>query len=342
MESWIATMCRKAARQQVVLWLVVLAVGVAIVAMNWRYVRNFFAGPYAMDGAALSAVSNAATTPRYFVAVQPTDVLDTGIQETTTTTENGQATGSYVSAGFYGVKVGDRFLIVKSASKPTGRITGALDTVPTELTSDLFTGADGQDLQQHCYPFYMDASSDFRENGYIGCVVAALLALLLWFFGRRSLARMLNPESHPLVKRVSQWGDLQLISHQVESELNDVRLSAGSVRVTDNFAVEKSLLSFDLYRLHDLLWGYEKIVRRRVYFVIPAGKSYAAVLKFYGGNLQVSASEAKVRELLKYVAGRAPWAVFGYTEQLNTLFSKQTAEFTRAVEARREETAAKA
>jgi hypothetical protein len=342
MEPWIVAMCRKAARRQVVVWLVVLAVGVAIVALNWRYVRNFFAGPYSVDGPALAAIGNAATAPRYFVAITATEALDTGIQETTTTTENGEATGSYVSAGFYGVKVGDRFLIVKSASKPTGRITGALDTFPPDLTSDLFTGPDGQDLQQHCYPFYMDASSNFRKNGYIGCVVAALLVLLLWFFGRRSLARMLNPESHPVVKRVSQWGDLQLMSHQVESELNEVRLRAGSVRITDNFAVEQSLLGFNLYRLHDLLWGYEKIIRRRVYFVIPVGKSFAAVLKFYGGNLEVSASEARVTELLKYLAGHAPWAIFGYTDQLDTLFSKQTAEFTRAVEARREELAAKA
>lgn len=342
MEPWIVAMCRKAARRQVMVWLVVLAVGLAIVAMNWRYVRNFCARPYAMDGPALSAVSDAATMPHYFVAVMAGDAVDTGVHETTTTTENGQTTGSYVSARFYAVREGDRYLIVKSATQPAGRMVGALEPIPYDLASDLFPPTlDGQTAEQHCYAFYLDAASDFREPGYIGGGVAAVLALLLWFFGRRSLGRMLHPESHPVVKRASQWGDLQLVSHQLESELNDVRLSAGSVRVTDNFAVEKTLFTFDLYRLNDLLWGYEKVTKKRVNF-IPAGKSYAAVLKFYGGNLQVSASEAKVTELLKYLAGRAPWAVFGYSDQLNTLFTKQTAEFARGVEARREALAAKA
>ena len=337
MEPWIVSMCRRTAQRQVVAWLLVLGVFLSVIAVNGRYVRNFFGGPYAMDGRALAAVGNADAAPQYFVALMPTDVLDTGIQETTTTTENGQTTGSYVSAGFYAAKVGESYLIVKTGSKPAGRIVGELNNFPQDLAAQLFSGSDGQVIKQHCYPFYVDASSEFRAGGYVGAGVLLVLVLLLWVFGRRSLARMLRPESHPLVARVSNWGDIHLISHQVESELREgASFSTSAVRFTENFAVQKSLLSFDVYRLNDLLWAYQKVTQHRVNF-IPTRKTYAAALKFYGGNLEVQASKESVQDLLAHLAARVPWAVFGFSDDLKKAFAKETAGFCRAVEKRHEE-----
>ena len=52
-----------------------------------------------------------------------------------------------------------------------------------------------------------------------------------------------------------------------------------------------------------------------------------------------TAPEAKVRDVLAYAAGRAPWAVVGYTKELAEQFNKNTQQFCRAVETKRRELA---
>ena len=126
-------MCRKRARRQTLTWVLALLFGVTFVFSNYRYVRNFIEGPYAFEPDAMAHITDAETTPDYFVSVVGEKVFDTGIQEVTTTTRNGVKEGTRVSAGYYAFVVGDRLLIVKSANQPPNRISGEL----TPFTSDL-------------------------------------------------------------------------------------------------------------------------------------------------------------------------------------------------------------
>jgi hypothetical protein len=54
---------------------------------------------------------------------------------------------------------------------------------------------------------------------------------------------------------------------------------------------------------------YKLVTQRRVNF-IPAGKTYAAVLVFNGGTVEVPGNQARADESLPYGALRAPWAIF--------------------------------
>jgi len=106
-------MCRKRARRQALVWLLVFLGGIVFVWSNGRYVRNFVQGPFAIQPAALAQITDVDAAPEYFVSVNSDKVLDTGIQEITTTTRNGAEESSYVSAGYYAVVLGNHFLIVK-------------------------------------------------------------------------------------------------------------------------------------------------------------------------------------------------------------------------------------
>jgi hypothetical protein len=347
MDPWIVAQCRRACWHQVMAWLVTLAVGLAFLGFQARYLRNFFAGPYAMDEAALTATGDPATAPRYFVKVTPANVLDTGIQETTTETENGTPTKTYVSSQFWAARMGHHLLIVRSKAKPGAQITGQLEPMPDYLAQELFTGTNATLMEQVTYPLVLDTQG-FRKEGYIILAVAAVFLWLMWVFIRRSLRYASDPWKHPAIVRAAKWGDAHLISAEVERDLQEAtRFSAHGITLADHYVVTNTFFRFNVFRMHDLLWAYKKITKRRVNFIIPAGKEYDAVLKFYGGEiafrkLGYGHREEKVEEVLKWAAERAPWAVFGYSDQLNTLFTKQTAEFVRAVEARREQMAAKA
>ncbi len=336
METWIIRLCRETSRRQVIAWAFALTAGVLFLIANARYVANFIRGPYPLRSAELAQISDIETTPRYFVSVHADKIMDTGIQEVTTTTENGVKEGSYVSAGYYAVLVGERYLIVKSTTKPSAQIVGQLSSFPTDLSGQLFSGADGRELRSACYPFYLE-SEGFRYPGYWGIGIGIVFLLLFFRYGRPAWLHLRDINRHPAVRRLNQWPDPIGISVQAEREMNNgVRYRANGVFITDQYLILKRFFAFNLLRFEDLVWAYKKVTKRSVNF-IPTGKDYAAMLVFYGGSQSFPASQTIVEEVLTFASKRAPWAALGYSKELNDLFRKQTNAFCQAVEARRNE-----
>jgi len=116
--------------------------------------------------------------------------------------------------------------------------------------------------------------------------------------------------------------------------------AGGGWRLGDTYLIRSRFFSFDLLRLRDLIWGYKKVTKHSVNF-IPTGKTYQAILHCYGGNAAVPAKEARVNEVLQFAQQRAPWAVFGFSDQLAKIWSKEQVEFLKQVEVRRQEWQAK-
>ncbi|MFZ3200350.1 MAG: DUF6709 family protein [Candidatus Acidiferrales bacterium] len=342
MDSWIAQMCRATSRRQFFAWFFILAAGIVFVAFNARYVRNFVEGPFPFQADDLAQITDANTAPHYYASVAGDQVIDTGIQEVTTTTENGAETGKYVSAGYYAFVVGNHVLIVKSAGKPGGKVAGELKPIPSDLSGQLFSDADGQQLQGETYPFYLDTEG-FRYPGYWAIAIGCVFLPLFVRFGGRAWVRWQDVSKNPVMKRVSeQWGDVMGVSVDAERELSaGVVYKSGGIFLTDKYTVEKGFFRFNIFRFRDLLWAYKKVTQRRVNF-IPTGKSYEAVLVFYGGSKQFSGPETKIHEVLTYASSKAPWAVIGYSKEIADAFNKHTTEFCQAIEARRRDLASAA
>ena len=335
MESWIAKMCTVTSRRQFFAWFFLLCAGIVFLALNSRYIVNFVKGPFPLQADDLTGIKDADAAPHYYTSVVGDKVIDTGIQQITTTTENGRKTGEYVSAGYYAFLVGNRALIVKSARKPDSKIAGELKPIPADLSAQLFSGEDGQQLREDTYPFYLDTEG-FRYPGYGVIAIGCLFLVLFVHFGGRAWTRWQDVNKHPVLKRVvEQWGDVIGTSVDAERELNTSVLHRSSgIFITNNYVIQNDFFGFNIFRFPDLLWAYKKVTQRRVNF-IPTGKTYEAVLVFYGGAKTFSASEGKVQDVLAYASNKAPWAVFGYSKELADIFSKRTREFCQAVEARR-------
>ena len=334
-------MCKRRARRQIFAWVLTLLAGITFVFSNSRYVRNFVEGPYKLPPDDLAQITDAETAPRYFVSVVSDKILDTGIQEVTTTTRNGVKEGSRVSAGYYAFVVEDRFLIVKSATKPPERIDGELIPFPPDLSSRLFAGVDGREFQNHSYPFYLE-SEGFRYPGYWAIGIAWVFFGLFWKYGRPAWIQLKDINKHPVVKRVEQWGDPIGTSVNVQRELSSsVLYKSNGILITNNYVVRRRFFAFNVFRFDDLLWAYKKVTQRRTYF-IPTGKSFAGIMIFYGGGDTFAGNERRVDEVLKLASSKAPWAVVGYSAEINDLFSKRTSEFCQVVESRRQEISNKA
>jgi hypothetical protein len=315
---------------------VVTAIVVWIFAANSAYLKVFFKGPPPATAADLDAAEKAENnlqsiaTP--YVTITGDKVLNTGVQEVTTY----EGIIKNVSAGYYALQIGDRILIVKSGKTPSTTVSGELGWMPFDVKSDLFPpGTDPAD-EAVFYPLLLD--TNYRESGYAGAFWALLAEALFGFFAFRSWRRLSGQVDHPAVTRAKAWGDIAVTSAEVERELETaVKAKGGGWTLTQNYAVKNARLSFDLFRLDNLVWVYKKRVKRRVYFFIPAGTTYAAELNFSDGQAEVAGKQKKVDELLALASERAPWAVKGYTDDLANFYKSSRNSFVAEVMKRKSE-----
>jgi hypothetical protein len=314
----------------------VLTAGLVFGALNIRYVTNFLNGPFPMGSAELDQVGDPAEASQYFVRVSGSRAFDTGIRQITTSERGGVEESRRVSAEYYALQVGSRFLIVKSSSGEPTVVEGRLAPTPSDLSRQLFDTPEMQAARPLVYPFYLDTDS-FRFPGY--CFIAASM-VFLWLFCRKGIPawlRLQNPSSHPVVARVASWGDPIAVAAEIEREYRTPELpSLGDCTITGKYLVQDSVFAFDVVRLEDLVWAYKRVTKKRVNF-IPAGKDYHAILICYGAAIAVQGSEQQVDDVLRYASQRTPWAVFGYSADLEGLFKRQPQDLCLAVEARRRE-----
>ncbi len=338
MESWIHTMVRKACRRRVVAWGIVLAGAVAGIAGAQRYFYNFTSGPFPISPTDLAQITDVTAAPKYYVTVSGSEAIDTGLEQITVQKRGGRETSRAVSARYYALAMGDRFLLVKSSAGLLKTVQGSLEPVPLDVNARLFNSAEMLAVQQRFYPFYLNDES-FRTPGYFAIVGAIVLGFLFLRSAIPAWKYLRDPSTHPVLTRVDAWGDQVGVSVLAEREFAAPHAKGGGWRVGDTFIIRASYFSFDILRMADLLWAYKSVTKRRVNFV-PAGTTYQVVLACYGGTAQVQGSEHACDDLLVHVARRAPWAAFGYSDELLELFNKRNGEFCAAIEQRRQQLAA--
>jgi hypothetical protein len=91
--------------------------------------------------------------------------------------------------------------------------------------------------------------------------------------------------------------------------------------------------------VEDLVWIYKKVTKHSVNF-IPTGKTYSVIL--VGRHKQRTEEQMKdhaVNELLVQLAGKVPWALFGFDQNLDKAWRKDPAGVIRMVDLRRQQQA---
>jgi len=336
MTTWIERTARQKSIGQVVLFLVVTAIVVGIFVANSAYMKVFFKGPPPATVTDLDAaehdVNGEGLIATPYVTIAGSKLLNTGVEEVTTY----EGVIKNVSAGYYALEIGSRVLLVKSGKVPSTTVSGELSAMPFDVQQDLFPPGTSDADKAVFYPLLLD--TNYRESGWAGFFWALVVEGLFGFFAWRSWRRLSGQVEHPAVIRARAWGDLAVTSAEVERELEmAVKGKCGGWKLTQNYAAKNARLSFDLFRLDNLVWAYKKTIKRRVYFFIPAGTTYAADLMFNDGQAEMVGSQKSVDEMLGLASLRAPWAVKGYTAELEKFWKSSRAEFVAEVMKRKSE-----
>ena len=337
METWIATRIRATARRRFVTWVLVLIAGAWLATSDHRYVTNFFRGPYQLTQVDLDAISDVTLTPRYYARVNGERVIDTGLREYSVHTRNGVETGREESGAYRALVIGNRFLVVRTASGTESPVAeGKLAPWPAELDAQLFDTKEMLALRSNFYPFYLDGDS-FRRPGYVVMAIGVVFLLLFAWKAIPAWRVMRDPEHDPLARRIASWGDPVAVAVEAEREWENPLLKAkAGWRFGNKYLMHSRFFTFDLLRFQDVLWAYKKITKHSVNF-IPTGKTYEAIVNCYGGTATIPAKEKRVQELLEFAQQRAPWAIFGFSDELAATFRKHQQDFANGVEQRRQQ-----
>jgi hypothetical protein len=143
--------------------------------------------------------------------------------------------------------------------------------------------------------------------------------------------RLIGRQEHPAVTRAKAWGDLVVTSGVVELELQSaMKRKSKAWTLTENYAVRRTLLSFDVFWMENLLWVHKKATKRSIN-LIPIGTRYEASLNFSDGSAEIVGKQKRVDELSEFATARAPWVVNGYSDELAAMYKKSRDGFAAQV-----------
>lgn len=329
--------------RRVLIGVIVVLIVIGAFGLSLRYLTNFFGGPRPISTSELTHITSADGVQRYWVSVKAGKAYDTGWQEVEES--NGNKT---VTTSFSVITVGRSILLISQpgdVTPPTDNAattySGALVAIPSDVDTQVVSDIRSQapDVASQMLPFMLD-TRDFRTSGYVGLLFAALailLALWLLFIG---LTRIFAPHTHPLWTSLKRFGDPQTVADSIRDDMAMPHTQIGKVRIGSKWIVANGSDQFRATQLEDVVWLYNKVTRRRVNG-IPTGKTFEAqIWDRYGKLIGFSGAEAKILAALTAIRSAAPWAIGGYSAELEQAWKKNRAEIITAVDQKRAGTTA--
>jgi hypothetical protein len=336
---WIENEARRMNRNLMVVNGLIGAVLVLIVAANFRYCVNFLRGCEPVSAAELASLKSADQRWRNFVTVTGDKQAKTGYRDIEQKVEkaSGRVISTEVKDEYVFLRVGNSILLVKApAGEDKLDYSGELEPTSERVQADLLRPLAGQqpDLSAMVLPFTLNAA-DYRNNGWVGlAIVVPLLALAVWNIFK-AVRRSGEPQSAPLWKTLSAFGNAEQLSQQIEADMQPGGVRKyGHLQIGQQWMVRQKTFSTWVSPVGDLVWIYKKVTKHSVNF-IPTGKTYSVVL--VGRHRQRTEEQMKekaVNELLMDLTGWVPWAIFGFDQNLDRAWRKDPQGVIAAVDAR--------
>jgi hypothetical protein len=317
-----------------------LSIPVAIGALGWTYWGEFF------GGAKLVASQDLIAAPdKYigrYIKVVGTSSTELGIQEVTEKTSFAVIKSQDVSAKLITIDLGKtanrrHALLVKLKNDDpiANSATGTLESLPhytidQEVRSTI--------AENSTLPVMLNSSSDYRTLGYVGLVVGVLSGLVggaelyAWQQRRRDLTL------HPLVKRLSKYGQAELVADSIDRDLNTSNpIVYPNTKITDTWLLQQDRFKLELAKLSDIVWVHLQVTTQKLNGIIPIGKSYAAICYDRDGTkIEMPGKKVQVNELLEQLELRVPWAIFGYSDEIQQAWEKERDDLIAVVDTNRQ------
>jgi hypothetical protein len=183
-------------------------------------------------------------------------------------------------------------------------------------------------------PVMLDATG-FRNDGYWAIGICLPVLLFAGWNLRRLTLRVQNPSTHPIIRALGRYSSVPEVTMEIESELRGETEAVGSARVSQNWILVSETFGVSICQISEIVWAYKKVTKRSINF-IPTGKTYSAtVFRRSGSYFRVDGREKEMDHLLHLIASRAPWALLGYSDEVDKLTRSNWQAFVAEIDARR-------
>jgi hypothetical protein len=157
-----------------------------------------------------------------------------------------------------------------------------------------------------------------------GCSLFGLVPLGM------GLARIINPNVSPIVRRLKKLGNADALRASLDAEMSQgLARRLGKLQYTPSWLVNEMYFDTDIGRVDDVVSLYQLETRS------GAGSSFTAVFRLRTkAGFSVIARPAEVEEMLTLFHDRVPWAIHGWSAELDTMWRKDREGLIRLVEQR--------
>lgn len=242
-------------------------------------------------------------------------------------------------AAYLIVPVAARLLLVEAAPGTAGgaqTFVGSAKPIGSEVGTRLF----GNDPIGGSLLSYELDTTEGTTGAWVSLLL--LIAAAAWSIGRVKLAveRRSDPHRHPIVKRLTAYGEPVKLVRDLDAELADEpSAKLLGAQLVSSFLIHRTLFDTVILPERGLIWAYQKVTKKSVNF-IPTGKDYHLVIHGAHGELiELQGGKEPVEQGLRTFYENFPWVPVGYNADRAAILAKAESrgEWSRAVEVRRRE-----
>jgi hypothetical protein len=164
--------------------------------------------------------------------------------------------------------------------------------------------------------------------------LGGMFGLAVWCCAK-AFQRYREIEANAVWKRLAVYGQTKQLSAEIDQDLLTPSEKYGALRMTSHWLIYRHIYSTYVSPIADVAWVYELVTTHRTNG-IPTGKTFTAViLGAHKQKFSVRASRKKVDALVAELNKRAPWAIFGFSEELRGTWNNNHPAFIAAIDDRR-------
>ena len=136
-------------------------------------------------------------------------------------------------------------------------------------------------------------------------------------------------------KEASKFGDSDSILRELE--LKPINPAHVNFEITNNYVVLITKSKIKLLPANQVIWAYEKVVKRKLYFLITVNKIHSLIVATKDTRVEASLIKSHIQAALSTVEKSMPWVVSGYSDTLEKKYKKENDLFVSEVNLRRSE-----
>jgi len=158
---------------------------------------------------------------------------------------------------------------------------------------------------------------------YIGIFIGLIYLIILVI--KRVIA-ITNYRSSKVIKKLSKYGNMDYMENQINQEINYPEYVSKRITITNNWIIDKTPFSIRFMPIGNLVWVYS--VRTKHYQNgIRTGTSFSVMCysdknEKFSLNVGWKKDEEKAISIVELLSQKAPWAIYGYSDEIKKNFKK--------------------